>query len=76
MTGDEVISLSKLLSKALKLGVIRDDDIGYTVTSHDLYFIDYGKKDRTWCYKKDDWVAITSVEQVEAVFRRTLRDGE
>ncbi len=76
MTIEEVMSRSKLLSKAVKLGVIQEDKHGYVVVSCDLYFIDFDRYDRTWCYKKDDWVAITSVKQVESVFIRTLKTGK
>ena len=73
MTADEVISRSKLLKKALILGVIYKAKYGYTVECLELG-LTYGTG-KTWCYKKDNWVAITSVEQVEAVFKRTVRDG-
>lgn len=75
MTADEVISQSKLLSKALVVGsLVRYPGGIYRVMPNRVYLTEYDGK--TWCYKKENWVAITSVEQVEAVFKRTVRDGE
>jgi hypothetical protein len=75
MTIDEVISRSKLLSKAIKLGIIHHSGNGsYRIPSLAIYLTEYSGD--VWSHEKSCWVPITSVKQVEAAFIHTLKTRE